>query len=124
MSEVESKASKVRATVYAMVTTDIELGDDEACSEVCERSVDIYLHGPANDQNAWGNKEDLGASKYVIATEKENEMAFVSKGFLLALIDTAKRASDLDSVYDDNNSTSFSWNDLSKLVVGLDTTNL
>lgn len=117
---VELAASKISVTIYAMVKTTVDIDENETRDAVSDRMVDVYLHGSSCDSDASTNKEDLGADNFVIATNPEDELCLVNKGFLRALIDTAKRTTDLESVYNDETGMSFDWADMKDLVIGLD----
>lgn len=107
---VQEKTTRVQ--ICAMVTVgykhteEINL-DDTFC--------DIYF---PSDQGC-SDREDLGADDYHYAVDGQDEMVFVDKGLLQALVDQCQRASENEAVYDDTRNTSYQYADLNKLVVGM-----
>jgi hypothetical protein len=120
MDWIESKSAEIDVTIYAIVKSTVDVGEGERRDSVSDRFVDIYLHGPANCPDASSNASDLGGSTHVIVTKPEDELCLVNKGFLRALIDTAKRTTDLEAVYNDETGMSFDWADMKGLIIGLD----
>jgi hypothetical protein len=49
----------------------------------------------------------------------ENEVVFVNKGFLLALISQNQRLSSNEAAYDDHRGTNYNYSDLHKLTLGI-----
>jgi len=109
---------EVPVRIHASVSATISLEDGETLQDVKARHVDIYLHGAGEQGHV--NKQDLGADTYQIVTDDSAEMALVNKGLLLALIDTAKRSTDLEAVYDDERGTHYNWDFIEELIDGLD----
>lgn len=97
----------VETTITAQVTTSVQLSAGESLDDLKERYVDIYLHGPGED--GCYNKRDVGANEWVITTSTEDKPLIVSRAMFLALVHTVKETTDLENVYDNENSTSFSW---------------
>lgn len=101
-----------RVQVCAMVTVgykhteEVNL-DDTFC--------DIYFP----EYQGCSDRSDLGADDYHYAVDGKNEMVFVDKGLLQALVDQCQRTSENEAVYDDTRNTSYQYADLNKLVVGL-----
>ncbi len=109
---------EVPVRIHASVSATISLEDGETLQDVKARHVDIYLHGAGEQGHV--NKQDLGADTYQIVTDDSAEMALVNKGLLLALIDTAKRSTDLEAVYDDERGTHYNRDFIEELIDGLD----
>ncbi len=109
---------EVPVRIHARVSATISLEDGETLQDVKARHVDIYLHGAGEQGHV--NKQDLGADTYQIVTDDSAEMALVNKGLLLALIDTAKRSTDLEAVYDDERGTHYNRDFIEELIDGLD----
>ena len=113
-----ANGNKVKVKILASVYAEVTLGLGETVNDICDRDVDIYLHGWGD--HGYSNKCDLGVDTKIIATDPDQVLSLVDTGFLLALIDTAKRASDNENVYDDLRGTSYDWSALNELVHGLD----
>lgn len=107
----------VPVRIHASVSTMVNLDGGESPSDLKNRAVDIFLHGAGEQGHI--NKEDMGADSYRIVTNAEEEMVLVNKGFLLALIDTAKRTTFLEAVYDDERKTDYDWVTLADLIDGM-----
>lgn len=103
----------VNVKVIASVSAKVLLSEGETISDLKKRDVDIYLH--AAGENGYADKKDLGAHDYEIIVPDEEELVAVSKGMLLALIESARNSSSLDAVYDDKRKTSYSWEQIEKV---------
>ena len=117
MNDIAEKKHTVPVTIYASVSTEVTLAENETIEDVKNRFVDIYLHDAGDE--GYSNKVDLGADCTRITTQPEDEMVLVNKGFLLALIDTAKRETFLEAVYDDTRKTDYDWVTLGALIGGM-----
>lgn len=109
-----SESRQVNATIYAKAHTTATLEDKETIEGFKNRWVDIYLQGACGNES-YKNKQDLGGSS-VIVLDDEPELALVDKGFLLALIDTAKRTTDLEAVYNDETNEDYLWSNLDQYI--------
>tara|TARA_R110002072_G_scaffold303138_1_gene495440 strand:+ start:49254 stop:49652 length:399 start_codon:yes stop_codon:yes gene_type:complete len=117
-SSIDNKITQeVSIRIHASVSTTVRLEANETLQDVMARHVDIYLHGAGDTGHT--NKEDLGADTYKIMVDDSDELVFVDKGLLLALIDTAKRSTDHEAVYDDERGTHYSWDEIGKVLSGL-----
>ena len=96
-----------------MVSTTYECTNPES---VHEKFVDIYF--PQDEVS--NERTDLGADDHHYSVDGKDEMVFVDKGLLEALVDQCQRLSSNEAVYDDTNNTSFKYSDLNKLVVGME----
>lgn len=103
---------KVSVKVYAIATTSYECTNPES---VHEKLCDIYF--PTCEDHS--EIEDIGADDYRYSVDGKDEMVFVDKGLLEALVDQCQRLSDNDAVYDDTHNKSFNYADLNKLVLGM-----
>lgn len=103
-------------TIYAAISA--MLDNDESIEDFKKRNVDIYLHG--SGELGYQNKEDLGGDLIHVSTNPKEELVLVNKGLLLALLDTAKRTTDLESICDDTNNTSYPWSDVNNHISGAD----
>ena len=101
-----------RVQVCAMVTVGYKHTKEVNLDETF---CDIYF---PTDQGC-SDREDLGADDYHYAVDGKDEMVFVDKGLLQALVDQCQRDSSNEAVYDDTNNTSFQYSDLNKLVMGM-----
>ena len=111
-----SKKPIVSATILMQVETQIIIEEGETAETVKDRFADIYLHGFGED--GFYDKEDLGGDSTIIVHDDSKEAAeytHINKALLMALIDTAKRTTDLDGVYNDKTNQFFWWDDVNKL---------
>lgn len=88
------------------------LEENETLDEYKKRVVDIYLHSAGN-KNCF-DKEDIGAHQWTIGQIGEDDSLIVPRNLLSALIETAKRSTDLSGVYEDVSETYFSWEEVNK----------
>jgi hypothetical protein len=112
----QCKQEKIHIEIYAKATTSVDLVGGESISDLESRHVDVYYHGAGSQ--GYMDKEDLGSDMTVVRANSKDELILVDKGFFLALIDTADRLTELESVYDDARRTSYAWNDINGYVFG------
>jgi hypothetical protein len=115
---MNSEQDKVNVEIYTKATTTVVLGDGETLNDISRRDVDVYLHGSGAQGHM--DKDDIGSYSTVFKVNSEDELLLVDKGLLLALIDTAYRTTDLESVCDDTRSTSYPWDKINDLIYGMD----
>lgn len=101
-----------RVQICAMVTLGYKHTEEINLEDT---HCDIYF---PRDQGC-SDREDLGADDYHYAVDGKDEMVFVDKGLLQALVDQCQRTSDNEAVYDDTRNTSYQYADLNKLVIGM-----
>jgi len=112
-----NQATKTTQTIgvkiYAMVNTSYKCTEPES---VNDQICDIYF--PTIQDCA--DRENLGADDYHYSIDGKDEMVFVNKELLEALVDQCQRLSDNDAIYNDKSGASFNYSDLNKLVLGMD----
>lgn len=106
--------SELKLTIAAIASCTVNLSEGETVDDVKNRFVDIYLHDAGEE--GYFNKTDLGAYSYLIATADDDQPVIVPRGLLLALINTVKDNTDLENVYDDENGTSYSWEEVNRVL--------
>lgn len=99
-------------SIVAKANVRAVLGENETLDEYKKRVVDIYLHSPISENCL--DKEDIGAHQYTIGQVGIDDSLIVPRNLLRALIETAKRSTELSGVYGDDSETYFSWEDVNK----------
>jgi hypothetical protein len=108
----DSTMKKVPVKIYAVATTDYTCSDSKSAHDM---NADIYF--PTAE--GCNDRDDLGCDSQHISVDGKDEMVFVDKGFLMALIEQNQRLSSNYSVYDDTNKTAYEYSDLNNLVLGM-----
>lgn len=105
---------RIDVVITAQVTTSVQLSAGGTLEDLKERYVDIYLHGPG--EHGCYDKQDVGAGAWTITPSTEEKPLIVSRAMFLALVNTVKKMTDLENVYDDENNTSFSWAEIENVL--------
>lgn len=103
-------------TIVAKANVRAELEENETLDEYKKRVVDIYLHSSNSKHHSF--KEDIGAHQWTIGQVGVDDSVIVPTKLLVALIETAKRSTDLSGVYGDDAETYFSWEEVNKVLEG------
>ena len=103
-------------TVVAKVNVRAVLEENETLDDYKKRVVDIYLH--SFNSNHHFTKEDVGADQWTIGQVGVDDSLIVPTKLFVALIETAKRSTDLSGVYGDDDETYFSWEEVNKFLEG------
>lgn len=102
----------VEVTVYAMAKTKYYTTETASLTdEVC----DIYFSTIEN-----GELDNIGADNHHYSIKDKDEMVFVNKALLQALVDQCQRYSDNNGIYDDTRGNQFEYSDLNDLVMGME----
>jgi hypothetical protein len=116
MDWIESRAHtpilKINLKICAMVDTTYTCTNPDSLNETFP---DIYFPNIEGCED----KEDLGANDHHYSVNGKDEMVFVDKGLLEALVDQCQRLSSNAAVYDDTRGQSFEYANLNKLVMGM-----